>query len=310
MRLEHVSVLTLLTAGLSLLGMHVPASAAEGHENEFPYALSFELGEAEFAPGDGVTIQEVRGTKANIVKGGTYLVVGRYTLRSRDEASLGFYVTTTNGGPSASDPRQLVRVSKGSAAFRLIAPIEQDGYPHITFYPVPSGSGFGGVYFGQGDWVLRKKGFSYLPAGANLGSNNVASRPVRLSGPNLAIFEYLGQPVEPPSDLDPKYTQEGLINAVRSAARKANVTLKKIELDESEFPFLVGIVTEARGFEKVEDQIRKMSGYEAQGSVGSPTCHTFNIVPYSAYPRESSERISRRGTLRSQMFYDKLSTAR
>lgn len=97
---------------------------------------------------------------------------------------------------------------------------------------------------------------------------------------------------------------------MRSAARKANVTLKKIELDESEFPFLVGIVTEEGGFEKVEDQIRKMSGYEAQGSVGSPTCHTFNIVPYSAYPRESSERISRRGTLRSQMFYDTLSTAR
>ncbi len=303
MKRRHARALPLLMAGIGLLGTYFCRAAAENDENNFPYVIQFELGEAEFAPGDAIKIQGLRGTKEQIAPGGTYLVTGTYALSSREEATLAWYVTTTNVGPSTFDPRQVVRVKKGTGSFRLVKPLTQEGYLHVTFYPVPSGSGFGGVYFGQGNWVLRNKGFSYLVTAGKI-SGDLPPRQIRLSGPNLAIFEYLGEAVEPPSDLDAKYTREGLLNAVRTAAAKANVTLQKIELETSEFPFLIGIVTEAGGFEKIEDQIRKMSGYEAQGSVGSPTCHTFNIVPYSAYPRESAQRITRRGTLRSQMFHD------
>src|SRR5439155_8489006 len=130
---------------------------------ELPYAVRYELGDAEFAPGDNITIQEVRGTSDTISTGGTYSVKGTYSLGSRDEANLAFYTSTIrDSGPTAVDPKQHVRIKKGTGSFHLVKTLSSDGYLHVSFYPVPSGSGFGGVYFGQGNRVLRNKGFSHL----------------------------------------------------------------------------------------------------------------------------------------------------
>ena len=30
------------------------------------------------------------------------------------------------------------------------------GWPHISFYPADGGNGFGGIYFGTGDSVLKE----------------------------------------------------------------------------------------------------------------------------------------------------------
>jgi hypothetical protein len=127
------------------------------------------------------------------------------------------------------------------------------------------------------------------------------------SGPNQALFEYLGNPVEPPANLDPAYTQVGLSNAVRAAGQSAGVSLKKIEIDDSEFPFLVGLVCEEEDFPKLKAQLKKMDGYEFSGSVGSHEKYTINIVPYRVFPPESSQRISHRLTLRQQAFFDRIS---
>ena len=278
-------------------------AAIDGTVGNLPHAVRYELGDAEFARGDDITIQQVRGTGDTIATGGTYSVEGTYTLGSRDEADLAFFTTTISySGPTPIDPRQHVRIKKGTGSFHLVKTLSEDGFLHVSFYPVPSGSDFGGVYFGQGNRVLRNIGFSHLDHPGNGGSP-----PVSLSGPNQLLLEYLGNPVEPSANLDARYTKEGLISAIQLAGRNAGVALKKVAIDDSEYPFLVGVVCRESDFPKLKDQIKKMDGYTYNGGTGSHTCNAFIIVPYDAYPREASQRIHHRLMLRQQVFYDKLS---
>jgi hypothetical protein len=275
-------ILTLLAA----LFARVATVAAQPGQSEFPYQVPYELGTAKFAPGDNITITAVRGTRDVITTNETYCVEGTYTLSSKDKAQLGFYETVANSGPTPVDPRQVADITRGSGTFRLIQTTHELGYLHVSFY---DGNGFGGVYFGQGEWVLRKS------------SSHANNR-----NPNHALFEYLGDPVAPPANLDPAYTKAGLSNIIDVAARNAGVTLKKIEMDDSEFPCLIGVVSEAGDFDKLEAQIRKLTG-EFNGSVGSAACHAFNIVPWRAFPADAAQRIGRRLGVREEMLYDKLS---
>ena len=278
-------------------------AAIDGTSGNLPHAVRYELGYAAFAPGDHITIQQVRGTRETIATGATYSVEGIYTLGSRDEANLAFYTTTiSDSGPTPVDPEQHVRIKKGTGSFHLVKTLSEDGYLHVSFYPVVSGNDFGGVYFGQGNGVLRNKGFSHLDHPGNGGSP-----PVSLSGPNQALLEYLGNPVEPSANLDARYTKEGLISAMQLAGRNAGVALRKVAIDDSEYPFLVGVICGESDFPKLKDQIKKMDGYAYNGGTGSHTCYAFSIIPYEVYPPEASQRIHHRLMLRTQVFYDKLS---
>ncbi len=153
---------------LRLLAIVIPITfsyASAGHATteeatpDLPRAVRFELGDTQFARGDNITITQMRGTSETIATGGTYCVEGTYTLASRDEADLAFFTTTTitDRGPSPIDPRQHVRIKKGTGSFRLVKTLNEDGYLHRSFYPVPSGGNFGGMYFGQENRVFRKK---------------------------------------------------------------------------------------------------------------------------------------------------------
>src|SRR6266446_6536181 len=159
------------TKSLIAITMSCALAAAAANDatcGDLPYAVGYELGDAEFPPGDSITILQLRGTSEVIATGGTYCVEGAYTLASRDDADLAFYTTTiSESGPTPVEPRQHVTIKKGTGSFHLVKTLNEDGYLHLSFYPVPSGSGFGGVYFGQGNRVLRNKGFSYLDHPAN-----------------------------------------------------------------------------------------------------------------------------------------------
>ena len=278
------------------------ALAAEG-ATDFPYVIQWETGDTEFAPGDAITINSVKGTAATITTGGTYCVEGTYTLASRDEAKVSLFATSNYRGPTPVAPEQTMQVARGSGSFRLVKTMNQDGYLHVSFYPVPSGSSFGGIYFGQGDRVLRnwsvtKSGHENSASPSGQGS---------LSKANQAMFEYLGEPVEQPVDLSPKYTREGLSNAVWTAVQKAGATLE-VQVEDSEFPFLVGFVGPGAraSYAKIMTELKQM-GYSDNGSVGSETCQSMNIIPWEAFPRDASQRISHRLTVRQQMFFDRLS---
>lgn len=123
--------------------------------------VPIELGEAEFYDGDSITITEIRGSHATVAKGGTYVVKGRYHLASRDGARLLLSVTATEGsGRSETEPDSVTTVAKGDGEFTLVKRVDVAGYPHLTFYGA-DGHPFGGVYFGHGESLLGKKGWSY-----------------------------------------------------------------------------------------------------------------------------------------------------
>jgi uncharacterized protein YgfB (UPF0149 family) len=127
------------------------------------------------------------------------------------------------------------------------------------------------------------------------------------TGPNQVLFDYLGNPVAPPANMDAAYTKGGLTSAMQEAAQAANITLTKVEVDDSEFPFLVGVVCANKGdWEKLKEQIRKMTAHNYTGGIGGDTKMVMNLVPYSAFPTDAHERIHHRMMLREAVFYDKI----
>jgi hypothetical protein len=282
-----------IKSALRLLSLHwavfavIGIASAQPNNSEFPFKVPYELGKAEFAPGDNITITSLRGTRDVVTTNETYCVEGSYTLASKGKAFLGFYATVANSGPTPTDPRQQVNITKGSGTFRLIKPMREMGYVHVSFYDLYDGNGFGGVYFGQGEWVLQ----------------NSFDHPKSLK--HQALFDYLGNPVEPPSGLDPAYTKSGLSKTVVLAALNAGITLKKIDFDDSEFPCLVGVITEAGDFKKLEASIKQLTG-EFDGWVGNATCQAFSIVPSREFPANLGQRIGRRLGVREEMLYDRL----
>ncbi len=303
---QTVALSVLLSLTLALVVRGEPAI----NPAEFPAVVPFELGATEFLPGDSITIQQVRGTSPTIRTGGTYYVEGTYTLASRDQADLALFATTSSRVATPTDRSQIVRVEKGTGTFHLTKVMRAEGYLHLSFYPVPSGSAFGGVYFGQGQGLLKKKGWSYSDKHTSspdyTTSGASAGETVVLKGPNQAMFKFLGDPVPPPADMDPAYSKEGLIKAIQTAAQKAGISVQRIEIEDSEFPFLIGVVLNEGDFEKLTAQLRKMPPYEYNGSISSRTQASFNIVPYRVFPSQDSERITHRAGLRNQMFFDKL----
>ncbi len=295
-----------------LLFSLAPAGPAQTNENatDFPASVKFELGEAEFFPSDSITVESVRGTSSTIRTGETYCVEGTYTLASREAATLALFATTVKAVSVPTDPSQTMRIKKGTGRFRLVKVMREEGYLHVSFYPVPSGSAFGGVYFGQGKWVLHHKGWSYLDQHSRspdyIGTSGVGAEGISLAPQNRVLLRYLGEPVEPPADMDEAYTKEGLIKAIHTAAENAGVKVERVEVEDSEYPFLVGMVCKEGDTVKVTDQLRKMPDYSYNGSHSTPTHSVFNIVPYRVYPSGAGERIGHRTGLRCQIFLDKL----
>ena len=308
-RIPHLFI----TIGPALLSLTL-ALAAWGGANtlaaDFAYKVPFELGEGEFSPDDSITIQRVTGTSATIRAGETYCVEGTYKLASKEKADLALFATTVSKGSTPTDPTQVVSIKKGTGTFRLVKTMREEGYLHVSFYPVPGGNCFGGVYFGQDNWVLRHKGWSYLDTRAHSSDYMTTGRApgasASLTGPNQTLLEYLGDPVEPPPDMDSAYSKEGLIKGIQTAARNAGISLKRVEIDDSEFPFLVGVICQEGDYPKLTDQLRKMDGYEYAGSVGGRTHTALNMVPYRVFPPALGERIGHRTGLRMQVLQNKL----
>src|ERR1017187_6473181 len=176
------------------------SAATNSAAADFSYAVPFELGEGGFFPGDSITIQRVTGTSPTIRTGETYCVEGTYTLASKEKAHLALYATALSKGPTPTDPSQKMRIEKGSGTFRLVKTMREEGYLHISFYPVSAGGSFGGIYFGQGEWVNHDKGWSHLDTHAqsqdHVPTVSSTAGPVSLSGPNQALLEYLRDPVK------------------------------------------------------------------------------------------------------------------
>jgi len=128
--------------------------------------------------------------------------------------------------------------------------------------------------------------------------------PAAASSNSDALSAYLGAAVESPPNLDPAYTKDGLTAALQLAAQKAGISLKKVGIDDSEFPCLLGVVLDPGDWEKLKAQLRNMDGYEFHGSVGDDTRNAFSIVPSRAFPSAAGAQVNRRMNTRLQLFYD------
>jgi hypothetical protein len=131
----------------------VPKGAAA--LDAYPHKVMFiSTGLTHFEPGDRIEITEVRGRKATLEQGGTYLIKGRYTLASRDEAVVGVSIATATDpreGRTIVHPGQQTKVQRGSGEFALVKTVETSGgWPHVSFSPAEGGSSFGNIYFGHG----------------------------------------------------------------------------------------------------------------------------------------------------------------
>ncbi len=109
--------------------------------------------------------------------------------------------------------------------------------------------------------------------------------------------------------MDAAYTKAGLIHAMQAAAKAAGITLTKLQIDDSEFPFLVGVIcANQQDMEKLKEQIRKLPAYNYTGGVGGgrSASYAMNLVPYTAYPPHAQWRIWHRLSLREQILSDRL----
>ncbi len=293
-RTKCIILCALVSCATSALAGDTPSPKPDG---DFPYVIMFETGSVDFAQGDAITISELRGSTNRIVQGGTYCITGAYTLDSQDAADLCFYATTTNKTASKVASEQSVRVSKGSGSFRLVKRMDDPGYLHLSFYA--HGHNVGGVYFGQEPWVMRRKPAPH--------SNSAGGAQKYIpKGPNDALIHYLGDPVPPPAELDAAYSKDGLARAIDTAAANANIKIAKVEIDDSEFPFLVALDFANNGDkEKLKAQIAKMPTYAVTGGVGGDTTYATSITPTSVFPPNSYQTIYHRLLLRESVLFER-----
>lgn len=111
--------------------------------------IRFRITSEQFEAGDSIVVQQIVASSPQLKIGDTVVVRGQYRLQSRPQAALGFFLTTKGpSGPTPVSPKQRLEISAGTGSFELEHVVPADGFLHVSFYGRPSGSSFGGVYFG------------------------------------------------------------------------------------------------------------------------------------------------------------------
>lgn len=312
-RTETIRTVTMaVTSALCLQTAIVSAPAEEqAAETGFPYVLQPELGAAEFASGDRITITSIHGNREHLEPGGRYLLEGSYTLASADGADLAWF--SSSRGPSQSTPithGEHVGIINGSGNFQLEKTLLDDGWLHVSFYV--NGHSHGGIYFGEKGFentVLREKSWS------DFTSASTEEKPDRKSA-NLAIMAYLGSPVPPPASLDARYFPTNLMAAFTALGKKQGLQIEKLAVDDSEFPYLVyGVLTGKHDFRELEADLNQMKGYDYCGSVvghtdKEGTYFSLNMIPHSQYSGSQFVACDRRLMVRLQMLADSVRHAK
>jgi hypothetical protein len=126
---------------------------------------------------------------------------------------------------------------------------------------------------------------------------------------NEPLLRYLGDPVPADVNTNPAFTKPGLTVAVRKAADSAGIEIKSLEIDDSEFPPLIGIkCNSAEDLEKLQQQLRNLPGYQYGGSTSSQAAAAFSLVPYESVPDSMRDRVMHRVMVRRSMFFDSLAS--
>ena len=306
--------LTAVLAAACLL--HAPSQPAMGAEidlaRQFPQIIQFELGASGFSAGDQITITSVRGDRNHIEPGGNYLVEGTYTLASADTADLALFCTTRGpSGPTSVQGSERIKIARGAGRFQLYETNVPDGWLHVSFYPDKSKL-HGGVYVGeQGRENTLMRDQSWFREFAVKSPDTSPNLEAGVANDaNRALLAYLGDPVAPPAGMDSRYNPGNLLQAFTNLCQKTSLTITKLAVDESEFPFLLYGTLAGRHTLPDAPVFEAQKGYTYGGSVrGSfgegSTYFAVNLVPSSQYPADQEQACHRRLMLRLQMLADK-----
>jgi hypothetical protein len=143
---KRLALATAFAADLFLAGSSLFAGDTQATlEKRFPHVIQFEVGlSSGFYGGDQFTITSVRGDRAHIEPGGSYLVEGTYTLASRDSAQLILSCTThDSSGPTPVQDGERTTLAKGTGRFYLYETNLADGWLHVSFATIHGNSYFG-----------------------------------------------------------------------------------------------------------------------------------------------------------------------
>jgi hypothetical protein len=95
--------------------------------------VPFKVADPRAPRDDRIEITELWGTRPLIEVGGEYLVVGRYTLQSLEEARVVFNLTAENWPNSGPDmDLQRTTVEKGEGTFALVQSMRGPGRFHVS----------------------------------------------------------------------------------------------------------------------------------------------------------------------------------
>jgi hypothetical protein len=161
MKTSHIPILALVLTAVACGGSPrvEPAGPTGAKTSDAgPPALApiaFEVGNHGFADGDEIVVTSLSGDRPTVEAGGHCHVEGTWKLASHAVATIGLYVM--NGEASGANT---IRVRAGEGRFSFDATITKAGFPHVSFYPDPGGTSFGGTFFGVGSLVYHG---SYLP---------------------------------------------------------------------------------------------------------------------------------------------------
>lgn len=154
---------TRLTAQTPAPAAVVPALASPFER--YPHSIEFTTHIPRwgtFTPGDAITIEGVFSDREHIEVGGTYVVVGTYSLHSFRYAQLGLS-TTVNRNPGDHRPENPAgythtAISAGSRRFMMKIVLCEPGRMHVTFNPPGGGESFSTVYFDEKQMDIEKSG--------------------------------------------------------------------------------------------------------------------------------------------------------
>lgn len=127
---------------------------------------------------------------------------------------------------------------------------------------------------------------------------------------NAALHAYLGEPVNWPAEVDPAFSVQGLRRAFEEACDRVCVSLRRFEVDYSEFPPVVGVEVVSADAEFSVDALGGAlpDPYEGSGCTssghdeGGVLVRTIvtDVVPWDAVPSNDLDRAMRRRGVRTQ----------
>ena len=116
--------------------------------------VDFVLGKSNLAENDRIEIQSITSSGKGFEVGARVTVKGTYTLESAESANLYFFSTRNLSSgeppsPSYVRPSQMTPANRGTHPFELSKVVMGNNSPHVSFYDIETGQGFGGVYFSE-----------------------------------------------------------------------------------------------------------------------------------------------------------------